>query len=36
VVAGGLLVIGALAVFMLARKPIGSPAAEISLSARAV
>ena len=36
VVAGGLLVVGALAVFMLARKPIGSPAAEISLSARAV
>ena len=36
VVAGGLLVIGALAVFMLARKPIGSSATEISLSARAV
>jgi MFS family permease len=36
VVAAGLLVIGALAVFMLARKPIGSPATEISLSARVV
>ena len=36
VVAGGLLVIGALAVFTLARKPIGSPATGISLSARAV
>jgi cyanate permease len=36
VVAGGLLVIGALAVFTLARKPIGSPATEIALSTRAV
>jgi MFS family permease len=36
VVAGGLLVIGALAVFTLARKPIGSPATGISLSARVV
>jgi MFS family permease len=36
VVAGGLLVIGALAVFTLARKPIGSPATPIALSAHAV
>src|ERR1700692_2761612 len=34
VVAGGLLVIGALAGFTLARQPIGSPAPEISLCAR--
>jgi MFS family permease len=36
VVAGGLLVIGALAVFTLARKPIGSPEPQIALSARAI
>ena len=36
VVAGGLLVIGALAVFLLARKPIGSPDTQISLSTRAI
>lgn len=36
VVAGGLLVIGALAVFLLVRKPIGSPDTEISLSTRAI
>jgi len=36
VVAGGLLVIGALAVFTLARKPIGSPATPIALSTRAI
>jgi ACS family glucarate transporter-like MFS transporter len=36
VVAGGLLVIGALAVFLLVRKPIGSPDTQISLSARAI
>lgn len=36
VVAGGLLVVGALAVFLLARKPIGSPDTQISLSTRAI
>ena len=36
VVAGCLLVVGALAVFLLARKPIGSPGIQISLSTRAV
>lgn len=36
VVAGSLLVIGALAVFLLARKPIGSPDTQISLSTRTV
>ncbi|WP_213741759.1 MFS transporter [Bradyrhizobium sp. dw_411] len=36
VVAGALLVIGSLAVFTLARKPIGSPDVEVALPARAV
>jgi MFS family permease len=36
VVAGALLVIGSLAVFLLARKPIGSPDIEVALPARAV
>jgi MFS family permease len=36
VVAGALLVVGSLAVFTLARKPIGSPAIETALPARAV
>jgi MFS family permease len=36
VVAGALLVVGSLAVFLLARKPIGSPAIETALPARAV
>lgn len=36
VVAGALLVVGSLAVFTLARKPIGSPDVEVALPARAV
>ena len=36
VVAGVLLVIGSLAVFLLARKPIGSPDVQVALPARAV
>jgi MFS family permease len=36
VVAGALLVVGSLAVFLLARKPIGSPDVEVALPARAV
>jgi ACS family glucarate transporter-like MFS transporter len=36
VVAGALLVIGSLAVFLLARKPIGSPDVEVALPARAI
>jgi MFS family permease len=36
VVAGALLVVGSLAVFLLARKPIGSPDIEVALPARAV
>ena len=36
VVAGTLLVVGSLAVFTLARKPIGSPDVEVALSPRAV
>jgi ACS family glucarate transporter-like MFS transporter len=36
VVAGALLVVGSLAVFLLARKPIGSPDVEAALPARAV
>jgi ACS family glucarate transporter-like MFS transporter len=36
VVAGALLVVGSLAVFLLARKPIGSPDVETALSPRAV
>jgi MFS family permease len=36
VVAGALLVIGSLAVFLLARKPIGSPDVQVALPARAI
>jgi MFS family permease len=36
VVAGTLLVVGSLAVFLLARKPIGSPNVQVALPARAV
>ncbi len=36
VVAGALLVVGSLAVFLLARKPIGTPDIEVALPARAV
>jgi MFS family permease len=36
VVAGALLVVGSLAVFLLARKPIGSPDIEVALPARAI
>jgi MFS family permease len=36
VVAGTLLVVGSLAVFLLARKPIGSPDVQVALPARAV
>jgi MFS family permease len=36
VVAGALLVVGSLAVFLLARKPIGTPDLEVALPARAI